>query len=713
MIERFVLSASRLLHFVCIISFLQIHGGGQPNPPIWPSNVKVYDPTMIATIQSDMDAAYTTNGNGSGQTWNGAPSTNGGANPTPTNNVFPQAQWNDNGQFNTNRYAFLFKPGNYTGLNVYVGYYTSVMGLGTDPTQTTIDYISCFMGNGNADTPICPAGLSGHANLLTGALNTFWRSLENFTTNPNTAGNVWWPTANPGMTWAVSQSCPIRKVKINGNLYLFQLLAHPGLPLPYNYSSASASGGFIADCVINGIDTSNSAVTMGSQQQFFVRNSNVTSAGSKPPFSNGVWNQVFVGTIGAPASNCGNCPGQTNSPKCPLTNCNGCLPSCTQGDTGNPYTTIQATPIIAEKPYIVFGHLPGKFELAIPPAENNKIGTSLDNPAVVPTYVDFVNVYVATANDTAATINAQIALGNHIILTPGIYNLTDTININQQGLVLLGIGFPTLISTTGKPCILVSAQNVRVGGVLLQAGPSTPATPTLLQWGTTRTDGQNGFLYDCFTRTGRFQNNPVEPSNPATLMVHIISNSVVCDNLWLWRADHDTQGLVKNQNNYCKTAFLVDGDHVTAYGLAGEHTLGDITMWNGNYGECYFYQAEFPYDAQLGFNATGYRVGASVTNHKGWGVGVYSFFRDFNITVPDGIHVNNPVPGIQFTNALTRYLGGNGGITSVLNGLGVNTNLPTPAVNINTPGPAYLCDFIGTTGGIIYRPEIRARHILP
>ena len=31
------------------------------------------------------------------------------------------------------------------------------------------------------------------------------------------------------------------------------------------------------------------------------------------------------------------------------------------------------------------------------------------------------------------------------------------------------------------------------------------------------------------------------------------------------------------------------GDNVTAYGLAVEHTLGDLVWWGGNYGRVFFY----------------------------------------------------------------------------------------------------------------------------
>ena len=63
------------------------------------------------------------------------------------------------------------------------------------------------------------------------------------------------------------------------------------------------------------------SIVSGSQQQWFTRNSKFGE------WSNGVWNQVFVGSEGAPSSHCGL-------------------------SDGSPYTTVDSTPTIAEKPYI-------------------------------------------------------------------------------------------------------------------------------------------------------------------------------------------------------------------------------------------------------------------------------------------------------------------------------------------------------------------------
>ena len=68
---------------------------GLSNPPQFPSSVLVFDPSD-GDIQSKIDSVY---------------ATNGGYDPV------------NNGQFVDNRYALLFKPGEYT-VDVPVGYYT-------------------------------------------------------------------------------------------------------------------------------------------------------------------------------------------------------------------------------------------------------------------------------------------------------------------------------------------------------------------------------------------------------------------------------------------------------------------------------------------------------------------------------------------------------------------------------------------------------------
>jgi hypothetical protein len=599
------LYASIALTLACFSSALAL----QPNPPTWPSNVIVFTPGM-GGAQATINNIYGTNG--------GSP---------------------DVGQFTASGYALLFTTGTHN-LTVNVGYYTSVIGLDPNPANTNIGIVSCIEGN--------------TSNYQVGALNTFWRSAENFVITP---GPLPWGSDN-GMLWAASQAAPLRRVIVNGDLYLFQYV-------PPDCCAGYASGGFIADCTVSG------SIYSASQQQWFSRNTSMAGW----PQSN--WNMVFVGCPGAPASQCGfqGAACQSTSPP------SSCLP----------FTNVGTTPLIAEKPYITL--VAGRYYLNIPTIQQNKVGPTSPYTSNA-TAVDFENVYVATPSDTAASINAQIASNNHIILTPGQYNLTDSIQVNTQGTCILGIGFPILVSTTGNPCIQVNADAVRVASILFQAG-SAPTT-TLLQWGSSTNPPaiSSGFLHDCFARVGRFSSSQVAHTQ-TNLMVQINSPNVVCDNLWLWRADHDYFGLVSNGDNPCNTAFQVNGDNVIAYGLAVEHTLQNLCEWNGNNGNTYFFQAEYPYDVtQAQYGTPGYvayKVDPAVTSHHAWGVGVYSFFRDYAVVVPSGISTpmgNN----IQFVNSLTKFLNGNGQISNVINNMGG----PVSIGNLGKP-PVYVCTLPPTT----------------
>ena len=90
--------------------------------PDFGPNVTVFDPSMPAsTIQSGVDAVS-------------------------------QVQALPSSQFNTARHAFLFKPGTYN-VNVAVGYYTSVAGLGLSPDNVTINGLVHVEGTGGQGEP--------------------------------------------------------------------------------------------------------------------------------------------------------------------------------------------------------------------------------------------------------------------------------------------------------------------------------------------------------------------------------------------------------------------------------------------------------------------------------------------------------------------------------------------------------------------------------
>ena len=93
-----------------------------------------------------------------------------------------------------------------------------------------------------------------------------------------------------------------------------------------------------------------------------------------------------------------------------------------------------------------------------------------------------------------------------------------------------------------------------------------------------------------------------------SVMVHVAASHVILDNVWLWRADHaelapgeqprpgEQYHLVVPGECSVENGLIVDGDDVTAYGLAVEHTDQDQVVWRGERGRTYFYQCELPYD---------------------------------------------------------------------------------------------------------------------
>jgi hypothetical protein len=153
-------------------------------------------------------------------------------------------------QFNSNRYAYLFKPGQYS-LDVQLGYYMEAIGLGLSPDSVTLT------GSVRSQSDL------GSSN----ATCTFWKSMSGICVTP-TGGTD---------TWAASQGAPIRRMHFKGSLALSD--------------GGWSSGGFIADCKVD------NAVDPGSQQQYFARNNTLGSWGG------GGWNYTFVGCAGAPADN--------------------------------------------------------------------------------------------------------------------------------------------------------------------------------------------------------------------------------------------------------------------------------------------------------------------------------------------------------------------------------------------------------------------------
>jgi hypothetical protein len=524
-------------------------------------------------------------------------------------------------QFGTQRYALLFMPGTYgstgTPLTFQVGYYTAVAGLGSSPNDVVV--------NGSIDV-YNQCGSSGCV-----ALTNFWRSLSNLNINVINSS-----ACNTAEFWAVSQAGPMRRVHVNGLTTL----------MDYCTSPSYASGGFISDSEFD--DT----VTNGSQQQWLVRNSQLNG------WSNGVWNQVFSGAVGAPAQD---------------------FPS------SNQYTTLATSPVTREEPFLYVDSA-GHFKVFVPALQRNSSGTTWGSGPAPGSSIPITDFFIAKPTDSAATINLALALGKNLILTPGIYSLAEPILVLWPDTVVLGLGFPTLVPQGGNASMIVAnVPGVKLSGMIFDAGPLN--SPVLLQMGLLPIHlGSNPkdptLIQDVFFRIGG------ATAGKATISLVVNSDNVILDDIWAWRADHGTG--VGWTDNTADTGVIVNGDNVTAYGLFVEHYQKYEVVWNGNGGTEIFFQNEMPYDppSQAAWmEAPGvdgwaaFKVANTVTSFKGYGMGSYSFFdQGVNIYAANAFEVPATLPSSSLNDLLTIFLStaGYGGILNVINGTGGSSTIANP-----------------------------------
>ncbi|MFJ4467960.1 discoidin domain-containing protein [Streptomyces sp. NPDC089424] len=422
--------------------------------------------------------------------------------------------------------------------------------------------------------------------------------------------------------WAVAQAAPFRRIHVKGGLNL--------APNGYGW----ASGGYIADSKIDG--------TVGpySQQQWYTRDSSVGG------WTNGVWNMTFTGVEGAPATNF----------------------------ASGPYTTFDTTPISREKPFL---YLDGStYKVFVPAKRTNSRGVSWPANAGG-TSLPLDQFYVVKPGATAATINAALAQGLHLLFTPGVHHIDQTIQIDRANTVVLGLGLATIIPDGGIDAMHVAdVDGVRLAGFLIDAGARN--SDTLLQIGPAGSSADHSAnpttMQDVFVRIGG--------AGPglATNSVVVNSDDVLIDHTWIWRADHgEGVGWETNRADY---GLRVNGDDVLTTGLFVEHFNKYDVLWTGERGRTIFFQNEKAYDAPdeaaithdgiVGYAA--YKVADTVNEHEAWALGSYcNYTSDDTIVQHHGFQV--PVkPGIRMRHVMVISLGGKGQYRHVINDTGAGTS---------------------------------------
>jgi hypothetical protein len=184
-----------------------------------------------------------------------------------------------------------------------------------------------------------------------------------------------------------------------------------------------------------------------------------------------------------------------------------------------------------------------------------------------------------------------LAQGKHLLITPGIYHLPESLKVTKPNTVILGLGYATLIPDNGAIAIDVAdVDGVHLAGLLIEAGiTESEALIRIGAAGSRRDHSRNpSSMHDVFCRIGGTLPGKTKQS------VVVNSNNVIIDNTWLWRADHGSG--VGWTSNTVGEGLVVNGDDVVAYGLFVEHHQKTQVQWNGEGGKTFFFQNEMPYD---------------------------------------------------------------------------------------------------------------------
>jgi hypothetical protein len=546
-------------------------------------------------------------------------------------------------QFSSQRYAIFFQPGTYGSaadpLVFQVGYYTEVAGLGSMPQDTVIDGAIDVFNN------LCTAGTSD-----CNSDDNFWRTLSNLDLNvdlpssppayaPPVVDSFGAGCANSAEIWSASQADPIRRAIVNGNV-VFQ---------DYCASNNFASGGFLADSKISG------DLDFYGNQQYMVRNSSIGGANGCPQ---GLWNMVYSGVQGAPASVF---TGQ-----------------CEQN------TDLSTSPVTEEEPFL-FTDSGGNYNVFVPAVQQNSSGPSWASGTEAGSSIPLSKFFVANPATPTLAITAALALGKDLILTPGVYNLSQPIVVSRADTVILGLGLATLVPQHGNAAMIVLPnRGVKLSGLIIDAGPVN--SPVLLSVGIPGSSSASDpdLIQDVFFRIGGAETTPVS----ATVSLLDNAGNSIIDDVWAWRADHGNA--VGWTDNTASTGVVVTGNDVTAYGLAVEHYQKTEVLWSGQGGTEVFFQNEMPYDppsqaawmassSQDGYPA--FLVSPGVKTFKGYGMGSYTFFNQGVAIFASTAFQAPDTPNVQFQDVFTRFLSGSGGINSVINGTGA-------AVTSAEPGPS-------------------------
>lgn len=528
------------------------------------------------------------------------------------NKLFEQQNdYTNDAQFKGNQYQVYFKKGDYTNTScMYLGFYTTLSGLGKVPTDVKLNniaipaYLPAGALGGNGDNATC----------------NFWRSAENLAVynTGNEQGKAGYGSYRADqLNCAVAQAAPLRRI-------------YSERPIAYDWNYGWASGGYVADSWINASFNDNgnelSAGTF-SGQQFYTRNSKLKGNAYGTTLNN-----FFQGVEASNLPKADGTSGEELLSGQGASNWN--IPASDGGQ--QVFTHIDQTKELAEKPFLYMDD-DGEYKVFVPSVQKNTKGISWgegkdNNGMGAGKSISLDEFYVAKPTDSASDINKALDEGKNIYFTPGTYHAKETIHVKKADTIVLGSGMTSIIPDNDDAAMLVDdVDGVRVAGIIFDAGSHSKY---LLKVGKTGSKNSHKddptILQDLFFRVG----GTTDTLTTADNALEINSHNVLCDHFWIWRADHGTG--VAWDGNVSNHGLIVNGDDVTCYALFNEHFNKYDTLWNGENGSTYFYQNEKCYDpisqeSWMSHNGSvngyaAYKVSNNVKKHYAVGLGIYNVF---------------------------------------------------------------------------------------
>jgi hypothetical protein len=394
-------------------------------------------------------------------------------------------------------------------------------------------------------------------------------------------------TIDGDLDWYTSQACPVRRLICTNNLKLD----------PYNAASYSmwSSGGFLGNVRVDG------TLSSETQQQFCFKNI-TTNKYSRA----GGMNMVFV---------------------------NSDLPSpttefCTKSGESQ---IMEFDKVTHGKPFVL------ENGTVCVPGSNKKKGAQFLSDIIIKDVV-----FIDPSMDFGM-IQDKVNTTQAIVFTSGFYRWNRTLIVSNPKTILLCIGWPVFNAGTHKNAMFkVEGADVHLAGIMVDAGPGDPDSLVEIT-------GPRAVIHDLFCRTTLEIDKRVACKN----MLRVSGNDAYMENVWLWRGDHGPGiewGQDKSWNNMDNPhAVTVTGNNVVAIGLFAEHQSDAMVVWEGEAGEVYFYQSEFPY-AGYSTQAPSYVVSENVQKHYVSGAGIYfvvpcDLVFDFAMQVPshEGIKLKSIV----------------------------------------------------------------------